>query len=252
MPKDLASHSATLAENLDRCVKPYSLAAVAAGVSLLALAQPARGEVVITRKTIAIEQDVYPPFQIDLNHDGIADFSVHLNFSAYPLSDWDLFVVPAQGWSVGAIVTSNKYPAALAAGAKIGPSAQFGSSSRVEHVHSIDDTYSHRYARILKGNWGNNPRSRYLGVRFLINGKTHYGWIRMAVITQPRGMSATITEYAYETVANKKISAGATQGTAHQAQVEIQAQKPAIASLGMLALGADGLAIWRREEDLSS
>jgi len=249
MPKDLAACSATLAEGVDRYVTPYSLAAVAAGVSLLALAQPARGEVVITRKTILIVPNTYPPVGIDFNHDGINDFSANLNYSAYPLSDWDLFVAPAQGWGAGAIVTSNKYPAALAAGAKIGPSAHFGSSSRVEAVHSINNTYSHHYGRILQGNWGNNPRSRYLGVRFLINGKTHYGWIRMSVITQPRGMSATITEYAYESVPNKRILAGATTSTTKD---KVQAQRPNVASLGLLALGAEGLAVWRRDETLPS
>jgi hypothetical protein len=56
-----------------------------------------------------------------------------------------------------------------------------------------------------------------------------------------REISGTITAYAYETVANKPITIGSTTEMAD----EPQAPNP---SLGMLAMGADGLTLWRREE----
>jgi hypothetical protein len=114
----------------------------------------------------------------------------------------------------------------------------------------------------LIGKWGGNLRDRYLGVRFLIDGKTHYGWIRLTV-TAPSAagqfMSAMITGYAYETVPNKPISAG-TAGTASATAVKVVSKPTAQASvpkrvqnqggpaLGMLALGAEALPIWRLEE----
>lgn len=61
-------------DKLDRQINLYSLAAAAAGVSLLALAQPAKGEVIITKKTIPIPVDYRIPVDIDINHDGITDF----------------------------------------------------------------------------------------------------------------------------------------------------------------------------------
>jgi hypothetical protein len=64
--------------NLNRQLGLYSLAAAAAGVSMLALAQPAAGEVVITRKTIPIGSLVY----LDMNHDGVADFTFYNSYSS--------------------------------------------------------------------------------------------------------------------------------------------------------------------------
>ena len=243
---------AILSKTADRHLTVYSTAAIAAGVSILALTQSARGEVVITRKTIPIPANAYPYVGIDLNHDGINDFSAYLNYSAYPLSEWNLFISPKPSAGGGGLVESrHNYPAAHVQGVKIGPSAHFGSSGRVEHVHSIDNTYSHHYGRTLQGNWGGNPRNRYLGVKFLINGQTHYGWIRLTVITEPRGLSATITEYAYETVANKTLKAGQTSEAAqHDAENADMLTGPAEGpSLGMLARGAEMMGVWRRKEE---
>jgi hypothetical protein len=55
----------------------YSAAAAAAGVSMLALAQPAAGEVVVTKKTIPLIGNV----SIDINSDGISDFAFYDHFS---------------------------------------------------------------------------------------------------------------------------------------------------------------------------
>lgn len=250
MPRKASARiaSAALSKTMDRNLRVYSTAALAAGVSVLALAQAAHGEVVVTKKTIPIPYNTFPIVGIDFNHDGINDFSANLNFSAYPLSDWDLFVFPVQ--SSGGVVTShNGYASALVRGAKIGPADHFvtGQEHRIEHVHTIDNTYSHHYGRTLRGNWGGNPQNRYLGVKFMIQGKTHYGWIRLTVITEPRNLTATITGYAYETVPNKAITAGTGASPASEIKANNQTQRPDAVSLGMLALGTDGLAIWRRE-----
>jgi Secretion system C-terminal sorting domain len=56
------------------------------------------------------------------------------------------------------------------------------------------------------GNYGgdhwNSVTDKYLGVRFKISGITHYGWVKM---TSSGASSITISEYAYETVANTGI-----------------------------------------------
>src|ERR1700730_4972851 len=71
------SEKATLSETVDHRVKLYSIAAAAAGVSMLALAQPAEGEVLITKQTIPIFGLVY----LDINHDGVNDFEFYSYFS---------------------------------------------------------------------------------------------------------------------------------------------------------------------------
>jgi hypothetical protein len=93
-----------------------------------------------------------------------------------------------------------------------------------------------------------------VGVKFLIHGATHYGWIRMSVdFTAPvdHPPTVTITAYGYETVANQPIKAG-SKPTAAVASGSHPEKKPTQPSLGALALGIDGLAIWRREETLST
>jgi hypothetical protein len=50
-------------------------------------------------------------------------------------------------------------------------------------------------------------------LRFRIDGKTHFGWARFTIKAQARGVVATLTGYAYETVPNKPIIAGKTKGS---------------------------------------
>ena len=98
--------------------------------------------------------------------------------------------------------------------------------------------------------------NRYLGLEFQIKGRTHYGWARLTF--EDGVLSATLTGYAYETIAGKSIRAGLTKSTAHESgevdfgpgpfmTVPIPVA-PQPASLGMLALGAQGMPLWRRRE----
>ena len=247
------SSQPVLSKSIDQRMKVYSAVAVAAGVSVLALGQSAQGEVVITRKTIPIPTSNFffpppTPVLISLNNNSINDFSFSLYSFAYHSFDVSLTVRPLEGGAV--VATPNGkggfYASALARGAKIGPSAHFSSkgAADVEAARGFDA--SSNYSRKLYGNWGGNPANRYLGVRFLINGQTHYGWVRLTVTTEPRGFSAEITAYAYETTPNKRILAGLSETSAAGMlpPQEIQKAQP---SLGMLALGTDGLSLWREE-----
>jgi hypothetical protein len=58
---------------------------------------------------------------------------------------------------------------------------------------------------------------------------------------------ATLTGYAYETVAGQTIQAGQMVDRA-AAKVESAPQRTP--SLGMLALGSEGLELWRRDDSL--
>jgi hypothetical protein len=241
----------TLPEILKRNINFYSTAATAAGVSMLALAQPAAGEVVITKKTIPIPVSNYfegqIPVLLDLNHDGATDLSFILSTFAYHSFNAVLEAVPAQGAGViGGIGTLGRfYGSALLRGARIGPSAHFSSKAAdLERSEGFD--VSSRSSRHVYGKWDSNSPNRYLGVKFLIDGKTHYGWVRLTVNTTGK-ITGTITAYAYETVPNKKILAGISENPGSAAQAETVREKLGQPSLGMLALGSDGLAIWRRE-----
>jgi hypothetical protein len=104
--------------------------------------------------------------------------------------------------------------------------------------------------------------NRYLGLSFKIDGQVHYGWARLSTkSSQGSRIVALLTGYAYEMEPNKPIIAGDTGGVADDAaDHELQPQfVPASGvppkdllklapSLGALASGAPGLAIWRRED----
>jgi hypothetical protein len=65
-------------------------------------------------------------------------------------------------------------------------------------------------------------------------------------------VTSTLTGYAYETIANKPIIAGKTKGPDKtdmrqpDATLTVPAGEPV--GVGLLAMGAPGLSIWRREE----
>ena len=228
----------------DQRMKVYAVAAMAAGVSVLALAQPAESEVVFTKRTIPLPGTVF--VSLSMNNDGVDDFTFYLSSFVYHSARRALYLKPFAGG--GAVGSGSALE--LAPGAKVGPSAHFNSDSfvRIENSHA-NFGYTSRgrsyYNKTIEGKWGNNPTDRYLGVRFLINGETHYGWIRLNVSIGPRSpLTATITAYAYETVPNKMIVVGKTSSAAAvESETKGLTGKP---SLGALALGAEGLPLWRQ------
>jgi|SRR5580704_3000359 hypothetical protein len=241
-PNDSASKTAS--KSLSRQTSLYAIAAAAAGVSVLALAKPADAEVVVTKANIPVTS--FSGVSLDLNKDGIADFKLFVSFySAGSFFSDKLMVTPlAGGADIGG---SFVYASALVRGAKIGPSAHFGSFPEIESSHA-NVNFNHSTRRFF-GKWGVHQRNRYLGVKFLIDGKTHYGWIRLTVSTSgPRSLVGTITGYAYETVPSQAILAGSAEKATAEFQVSGDIRNQGKPSLGMLALGAEGFLLWRREE----
>jgi hypothetical protein len=88
------------------------------------------------------------------------------------------------------------------------------------------------------GKW-NDVKNRYLGLKFNDSlGDVHYGWARLNERCNKKGKRGTgaetlLTGYAYETVPNKPIIAGETQGP----DVVTAQPDDAPGSLGRLALG---------------
>jgi hypothetical protein len=92
-------------------------------------------------------------------------------------------------------------------------------------------------------------KQRYLGLKFVIKGKVHFGWARIKM--NGLGSEDFVTGYAYEGTPNKAIIAGATKESAdaNADEAKSSASPDFIpASLGLLAMGAPGPSIWRREE----
>ena len=124
-----------------------------------------------------------------------------------------------------------------------------------------DVAYNHKSA-YYNGPWADSGKpvdKRYLGLRFLIKGKVHFGWARLNVriyrSAKPTA-TAVLTGYAYETIPNKPIIAGKTKGPEDLSSIEepnpVAFPTPTPVTLGTLAIGAPGLSIWRREESVGA
>jgi hypothetical protein len=83
------------------------------------------------------------------------------------------------------------------------------------------------------GDWV-GATNAYLGIRLDIpGGSPHFGWVELSV---DDALNLSVHEFAVEDVANRPILAGATQSQ----------DAPEPGTLGLLALGAVGIAVWRR------
>ena len=244
--------AAKLPANTEKSLLTYAAAATAAGVGLLALAQPSEAKVVFT--AVQLQLPVNQPTYIDLNNDGVNDFKL------FPVSS-DLNLHDTQGvrsseviklYGVGSgnqIWGKAPYASALTAGVKVGPGGPFSKSNNLMGFESKFSSGPTNYA----GPWapdGQVVRNHFLGFKFLINGQVHYGWARMTVqIRRPEiaGLKAVLTGYAYETVPNRPLVTGKTSSAAVVASANPAGAN--VSTLGALAQGARGLSIWRREED---
>jgi hypothetical protein len=248
--KTLASPSkpVDVRDSLHQRLHMYALAASAAGVSVLALAQPGEAEIVYTPVQVTIGPG--QTYSLDINQDGIVDFTIH-NRTHGTTSGFDasIFLRPAPGNAVAGHIVNYGFPwaYALRSGMRIDKGERHFVAGRATMAFS--DTFVGSYYR--GGSWLDAP-NRFLGVRFKIDGKVHYGWVRLSVQNYPE-LSATLTGFAYETIADKPIKAGVEQGKddvsvnqAAPAALTKPAQQPA--TLGMLALGSPALSVWRRNE----
>jgi hypothetical protein len=226
-----------LSQSLQQHINVYALAAGVAGVGMSALALPAGARIVYT----PANTEVGGKLPIDLNHDGINDFIVHsTDLCSFSGCVSTLDVGAASGEN-GIAYRFNQYPLALALqeGSRIDSKRKFTGSAIMHHLRRYRSRTSHR------GYWFQTT-DRYLGLKFQVKGKMHYGWARFRVKS---GREAVLTGYAYETIPGKAIVAGATKGPDDaEPTAALNPLMPEPATLGMLAVGAPGLSIWRRKQ----
>jgi hypothetical protein len=214
-------------------------AAGAAGVGMLAMAQPAEARIVYTPANTTINNSA----TIDLNNDGIGDFAV-----GFHVIDKSLAL------AVGPLVAGNEikingsWAGAGFFGVPVGPGGKFAATNG-GYSFGLFMAFLGGYASTSNalGPWA-NVANRYLGFKFLINGQVHYGWARLSVSSTLSNI--LLTGYAYETTANTPIIEGHTSGREKAntpSNLLVPSSQPA--SLGMLARGADALAIWRRDDE---
>jgi hypothetical protein len=245
----------TLSDSLHHRLNAYAFAASAAGVSLLALAQPAEAKIVYTPAHVTFGGGPCGSFggkyYLDVNHDGIADFvfdwsGLGSRCTSGPI---DLLVQPT---SSNGVAGPYNWASRLGSGALIGPRQSF-SGSLMAWIFFWGTGVRLNQCR-GEGNWyyycPNGSEQGYLGLKFSIHGQTHYGWARLNVFTNwnAPALITTLLGYAYETIPAKPIIAGRKHAADAKQSSPASLSAPEPASLGRLAQGAPGVAAWRGKE----
>lgn len=279
-----ARTAAKLNTKLNKSLASYVAAASAAGVGMMACAQPAEAEVVYTPANTPIVINL--PVALDLNNDGTVDFQLSNNYtgglgkSCTVCSFFEhasLKVNPEQaGNAIWAITSASHHSSVrhsrvqkkkkavkdVAApvfwGAVVGPERKLDATALTMDSEDMMYSYSDHFSYNSIGAWGKGRQiaGPYLGLKFTIGGEVHYGWARINVHADVLTITATLTGYAYETIPNRPIITGVTHGT-FDSTMEVApaalngASAPALATLGELARGATGLNAWRASQTVA-
>jgi len=225
-----------LSDSVHHQLNMYALAASAAGVGVLALTQAAEAKIVYTPAHHVIGE--HSRYGLAFNHDNV-DFYISNGSLKTTNHGWgQAWLAVRQGTVSGnAVEGASGQPygaAALKQGARISSQRRFLVDGMMVGACRGHCGITSSLTYSTNGPW-DNVRNRYLGLKFKIEGKFHYGWARLNVKVYKRlaKISATLTGYAYETVPDKPIITGKTKGPD---VVTVQPDK-APGSLGSLALG---------------
>jgi hypothetical protein len=226
----------SLNRRLDHKLLGYGVAASAACVGVIALASPSEAQIVYTATNQTGET-----FALDLNNDGITDFTIRNSVSSGCLGPECVFqnltVTPNGQNAVVGTYGDNFFAQGLPILANVGPAQNF----RTGWIQ-MDRCKATQTSGYFSGSFERG--THYLGLAFSINGQTHYGWARFRVTVERRcNAHITLTGYAYETIPGEPIRAGET--TNHKTSA---AERPQ-ATLGALALGSVSVEAWRRDDD---
>lgn len=185
---------------------------------LLFLNLPVLAEIVYTPVDVTISGN--GQIKVDLNHDGIIDFTVAANdghaqcYFAHEFFGMDT-LFPATG---GGVVASNGTLAALATGTLV------GSGSTFQNTHALIAAFLFgpgfppcvsSFRGWCHGTIASKSCSAtaYAGLAFKINGQVHYGWAYLSIsAAAPGTFTTTLKGFAYETVAGRAIVTGKTSG----------------------------------------
>ena len=214
--------------SLEKRLTTYALTAAAAGVGVGMAAPSAEAKIIYTPADKVLTSG---SFNITLNY--IPMWTITDGFRSSIGYD----ILSVKPLHAGGVMFAKGYAQALGSGSSIGPNGAFQTEpARMERaVFLSDSSFARGY-----GPW-TKATNKYLGLRYIVNGQTHYGWARFTVKTTGNldtgvKITATFTGYAIETVANQPIKAGATSGAESAANP---------GTLGCLAMGCLGLAFWR-------
>jgi hypothetical protein len=228
-----ATETSVLPERLERRLLLYALAT---GGAIGLAAGPGQARVVFTPSNATFFGD--RNFPIDLNNDGTTDLVLELRLH-YGFDALVYLTAVGEGGN-GILHAYSQFAAAVHPGGLIGAGASTFSNQGVMASDYV----------ILQGQFV-AARRRFLGVKFLIQGQTHYGWVGFRSVTfhGSHGFAVNLAGWAYETEPNTAIIAG-VRPSGGEAEWSSGSPRPAAqpTSLELLARGNVALADWRRRK----
>jgi hypothetical protein len=237
-PRNIAHPKRQSASLLDEVLERRMLLYVLAAGATLAGSSVANAKVVFTPSNARIESErgCNSFLSIDLNNDGVTDLLGGGCITSYTNSPFVYltYTFGASGAQPGNLIADHAgHQAAFKKGAKIRSENSF---TDVGNMAKIDGRFGTRSGSFL------NVTDRFLGVKFLISGQVHYGWVGFKKVGQ-RGpfsglLGANLGGWAYETEANTPIIAGDT-GEDPESTMLFSGEPT---SLQLLAMGHTGIA----------
>jgi len=237
---------------------------LAIAVAVLACAMPAEAAPVC--KTLTAQLTRTSTFPLYLIDPAVAPLNIaqgtNSSFRSGTLTGigtimwWNRGFVTPNTAGAKVLLGADELPAALASGAEIGPGGDFGKGASYGLLFTYGKGhFSYRGGGTKLRHAGNLnlTQNNYVGFEFTESGALHYGWARLSVTFKTvSGGNVThtvvhILGYGYESTPNTAIAAGSCSETnkSDASATRGSAANARSATLGMLALGKEGVASWR-------
>jgi hypothetical protein len=218
----MAATQRALTERLESQLLLYTLAASAA----LLMPCVAQAEVVFTPSSAALHG--IGNLAIDLDNDGTVDVTIrvgHCNsFSGYQ----KVGCISAYGASRFNQIEMSGFPFTRAAALPTGTTVDASSPFRVRAFMGTG------FGSDYYGHWS-HVANRFLGVKFVINGQVHFGWIGFRSVYGARALTAKLAGWAYETIPDTLIVTGRV-GTSAQPTASIHPTSMELLAAGHTAI----------------
>jgi len=134
-------------------------------------------------------------YHLDLNNDGTEDFSI-VNIISSFLAEVaiDMETSNAVAGTMGTIMGSDVFFAYAMSTNEIGPSLNW-----------LADSFAELFAEIFTEQYGlwDDVENKFAGLRLMVDGETHYGWVRLDVSNTPH---TTVKDYAYNATPDMPIT----------------------------------------------
>ncbi|MDX2002132.1 MAG: T9SS type A sorting domain-containing protein [Chitinophagales bacterium] len=203
-------------DSLSQKLAAYS--ALAAGTAAALMPNEAEAKIVYTDECPDVNIQISGfAFGFFIDNDTVEDFKLSVQQGMYAGTyDYGLAAIftPPGNAIAGDTYTTGGYsiptPFALNAGDTIKSTLTFNNSTGATAPQYLGFDLG---GLVSVGNWI-SATDKYIGIKFQINGQTHYGWIRLDVQVTPTTPIIRIKDYAYEDVPNTPIVAGAMPAAA--------------------------------------